>query len=84
MLSAELSYSEELVSWWKQEHAKLKAEGLEADMQLTGYKARVSSMGDDLDKMKAAQREEQAALVMQEEASARHAATLAPLLSSPA
>ena len=102
VLSAELGYSEELVSWWKQavhgrplahlrttashgcrslnrplepwapdrpqEQAKLKAAGMQADLQLTGYRNRVSSLGDELDRMRSVQREEQAALAMQEEA----------------
>ena len=67
VLSAELSYSEELVSWWKQEHAKLKAAALQVDMELTGYRNRVSTLSDELDRTRTAQREEQTALGMQEQ-----------------
>ena len=67
VLSAELSYSEELVSWWKQEHAKLKASALQVDMELTGYRNRVSTLSDELDRTRSAQREEQTALGMQEQ-----------------
>lgn len=110
VLSAELGYSEELVSWWKQarnasrylvaarsparprppahaaplstpleprarpgrpqEQAKLKSAGMQTDLQLAGYRNRVSSLGDELDRMNSAQREEQAAQAMQEQARA--------------
>ena len=53
-----------------QEQAKLKTAGMQTDLQLTGYRNRVSSLGDELDRMHSAQREEQAAQAMQEQARA--------------
>ena len=41
---------------------------MQTDLQLTGYRNRVSSLGDELDRMHSAQREEQAAQAMQEQA----------------
>ena len=43
---------------------------MQTDLQLTGYRNRVSSLGDELDRMHSAQREEQAAQAMQEQARA--------------
>ena len=55
---------------WPQEQAKLKTAGMQTDLQLNGYRNRVSSLGDELDRMHSALREAQVSQAMQEQARA--------------